>query len=44
MNRNGGTTTESAEASYRIRVALKSVKEMASQMNDMYEKESRKVC
>lgn len=43
MMKNGSTTTGSAEASYRIRVAIKNVKEQVSKMQDMVDKESRKV-
>ncbi len=39
----GGTTTESAEMSYRIRAMLRGVKECASTMQDLTTKEVRKV-
>jgi hypothetical protein len=39
----GGTTTESAEASYRIRLSIKTVKESVARMQEIYDKESRKV-
>lgn len=39
----GGTTTESAEASYRIRVMIKSLKEQHSRMAEIVEKKERKV-
>jgi hypothetical protein len=42
MMRKGGTTTESAEASYRIRVAIKSLKEQVQRMQEIFDKESRK--
>ncbi|KAH6595083.1 hypothetical protein BASA50_006070 [Batrachochytrium salamandrivorans] len=40
--RSGGTTTESAEASYRIRVMIKTLKEYISRMQEIVDKESRK--
>ncbi|KAJ3326013.1 hypothetical protein HDV06_002398 [Boothiomyces sp. JEL0866] len=40
--KNGGTTTESAEASYRIRVMIKSVKESVTRMEAIYDKEAKK--
>ncbi len=43
MMRRGGTTTESAEASYRIRVAIKSLKENVAKMQEICDKEARKV-
>jgi hypothetical protein len=43
MMKRGGTTTESAEASYRIRVAIKSLKEQMSKMQEICDKEGRKV-
>ena len=39
-----GTTSETAEASYRIRVAIKSLKEDLGKMDDIVGKEDRKVC
>ncbi|KAI8818903.1 uncharacterized protein EV422DRAFT_535864 [Fimicolochytrium jonesii] len=38
----GGTTTESAEKSYRIRVAIRALKEQASRMAEIVAKEERK--
>ncbi|KAJ3300960.1 hypothetical protein HDV03_001570 [Kappamyces sp. JEL0829] len=38
----GGTTTESAEASYRIRVMIKTVKESIARMQEIYDKEAKK--
>ncbi|KAJ3261787.1 hypothetical protein HK103_004738 [Boothiomyces macroporosus] len=40
--KSGGTTTESAEASYRIRVMIKSVKEAVTKMEAIYDKEAKK--
>nr|KAJ3420082.1 hypothetical protein HK105_006142 [Polyrhizophydium stewartii] len=40
--RGGGTTTESAEASYRIRVMIKSLKELLGQMQHIVDKEAKK--
>lgn len=42
MMKRGGTTSESAEASYRIRVAIKSLKEQVEQMQKICDKEGRK--
>ena len=42
-NKGGGTTTESAEASYKIRVMIKTVKESLGRMQEISDKESRKV-
>ncbi|KAI8899126.1 hypothetical protein BC833DRAFT_586885 [Globomyces pollinis-pini] len=41
-NRGGGTTTESAETSYRIRVMIKSTKESHARLTEIYEKEAKK--
>jgi division protein CdvB (Snf7/Vps24/ESCRT-III family) len=38
-----GTTTDSAEASYRIRVMIKAVKESITRMQEICDKEGRKV-
>lgn len=38
----GGTTTESAEKGYRIRVAIRGLKETASRMTEIVQKEERK--
>lgn len=43
MMKRGGTTTESAEASYRIRVAIKTLKEQSGKMQEIVDKEQRKV-
>lgn len=42
MMARGGTTSESAETSYRIRVAIKSTKEQAARMQEIVDKEARK--
>ncbi|KAI8913441.1 hypothetical protein EDD86DRAFT_268925 [Gorgonomyces haynaldii] len=42
MMKRGGTTTESAEASYRIRVAIKQLKEQVQKMQDIVDKEQKK--
>ncbi len=39
----GGTTTESAELSYRIRVMIRGLKDSAAQMAVCHEKEVKKV-
>jgi division protein CdvB (Snf7/Vps24/ESCRT-III family) len=41
--KSGGTTTESAEASYKIRVMIKGVKESVNRMQEIYDKAARKV-
>jgi hypothetical protein len=41
--KSGGTTTESAEASYKIRVMIKGVKESVNRMQEIYDKSARKV-
>ena len=38
----GGNTAESAEASYRIRVMIKSVKENVNRMEEIYQKKARR--
>jgi hypothetical protein len=38
----GETTAQSAEASYRIRVAIKSIKDLLGKMQDIYNRESRR--
>ena len=38
----GGTKTESAEASYRIRLSIKSIKEIMARMQEIHDKERRK--
>eukprot|EP00842_Homolaphlyctis_polyrhiza_P001101 jgi/Hompol1/1992/HPOL_002113-RA len=40
--RQGGTTTESAEASYRIRVMIKTLKEQVGRMQEIVDKEAKK--
>ena len=42
MIARGETTAQSAEASYRIRVAIKSIKELVSRMQEIHNKEVRR--
>ncbi len=38
-----GTTTETAQASYQVRVLLRNLKENATELQKIYDKDSKKV-